>query len=109
MSPDALAILKRQEGLGEWVFVDGKGNRIRDEYVSKKVKKYMRSIGLPEELHFHSLRATCASWGLKEGVPIYAVKSLLGHASVKTTETYASYDRESLRLEVQKIFLPPEA
>jgi site-specific recombinase XerD len=83
-----------------------RGERLSDEYVSKRVKKYMRELEFPEELHFHSLRATCASWGLKEGVPIYAVKNLLGHASVKTTETYASYDRESPRLEVQKIALP---
>ncbi len=108
LSNEAHSILTRQQGGGQWVFVNGCGERLKDEFVSKKFKHYARVAELPEEIHFHSLRATCASWGLKDGIPIYAVRNLLGHASVKTTEVYASYDQESLRLEVEKISLPED-
>jgi site-specific recombinase XerD len=101
-----MTLIDRRKGSGEWVFVDGGGRRLRAEYVSKKVKSYMRELNLPEELHFHSLRATCASWGLREGVSPSALKDLLGHASVRTTEIYASLDDATLRREVQKIALP---
>lgn len=100
---DILNCLDRET---EWVFTSVKGERLNDDFVSKKFKGYIRKVGLGEELHFHSLRATHASWGLREGIPIYAIKNLLGHASVKTTEIYASHDQESLRMEVEKISLP---
>jgi len=71
----------------------------------KKFKSYVRNLDMPEEFHFHSLRATHASWGLKEGMPISALKNSLGHASVKTMEIYVNYDEESLRTELEKISL----
>jgi integrase len=109
LGDEALSILEMRRGCGKWVFVDDGGERLRDEFVSKRVKSYMRELGLPEELHFHSLRATCASWGLREGMSETAIRDLLGHSSIKVTETYASLDSSALRKEAQKITLPSAA
>lgn len=106
LHPEALETIKRQQRCCEWVFSNN-GERWKDEFVSKKVKGYIRQLGLDEELHFHSLRGTSASRAIREGVPMAAVQSLLGHASIKTTEGYATLDRESLRVEVAKISIPP--
>ena len=39
-------------------------------------------------LHFHDLRGECASSTAEAGVPITAVRDVLGHGSVTTTDTY---------------------
>ena len=41
-----------------------------------------------EDLHLHSLRHSCAIYWLRQGMSIVAVRDLLGHASVQTTERY---------------------
>ncbi|MGA9406956.1 MAG: integrase, partial [Bacteroidota bacterium] len=105
----ALGIVKRQSKETEWVFSDSNGYKFVDEFVSKKFKGYVRLCKLSEELHFHSLRATFATWAIAAGMSIYAVKAILGHASVKTSETYASYEMDALQKEVEKIVLVEEA
>lgn len=105
LSDEALEILVARRGLSEWVFADEEAGRLKDEYVSKKFKSYIRELALDEELHFHSLRATCASWGLRSGASTPAIRDLLGHSTIRVTETYASLDDKSLRKEVDKITL----
>ena len=100
---EPLAILKGRKGKGDYVFTDDAGSRLRDEYVSKKVKAYMREAHLDEELHFHSLRATYASWVWRKGMSQGALKELMGHGSTRMTEHYASMDGESLRKEVDRV------
>jgi len=41
------------------------------------------------ELSSHPLRFSYASHLVMVGVPLYVVKELLGHSSIKTTEIYA--------------------
>jgi integrase len=104
----AFEIVNKQKKTSEWVFSDADGQRFGDEYVSKTFKAYVRVCKLSEELHFHSLRATFATWAIAAGMSIYAVKAILGHASVKTTEPYASYEMDALQKEVEKIVLLEE-
>jgi len=47
-----------------------------------------RRVGL-EGVTFHTLRHTCASWLVMEGVPLFEVSKLLRHASIQMTERYA--------------------
>jgi len=104
--PQALEIVCRQKKNTEWVFTDEQGKRLRDEYISKRFKWYVRDAKLPEEIHFHTLRATCASWLVNRGVPIYAVKTMMGHEFVKTTEGYSHYDMEALKDAIAHLTLP---
>ena len=41
--------------------------------------------------------STCASWLVMEGVNVYFVKELLGHASIETTGRYAHLAPENVR------------
>ena len=99
----ALAVIANQKRVAEYVFTNGEGVKFVDEFVSKKFKDYIRICKLSEELHFHSLRATFATWALSAGMSIYAVRTILGHASVKTTEPYAAYEMDALQEAVEKI------
>ncbi|MBW6510062.1 MAG: tyrosine-type recombinase/integrase [Desulfuromonadales bacterium] len=54
------------------------------------------------QLSFHTFRHTCASRLAMAGVPIYTIKEILGHHTIKTTERYAhlmpSASRDALEL-----------
>jgi len=73
------------------------GCRIQQDYIVHNFKKYIRIAGLRDELHFHSLRHTFATWLVQKGVSIYKVSKLLGHADVKTTQIYASLMLDDLQ------------
>jgi integrase len=45
----------------------------------------------------HTLRHTTASWMVSAGVPLYEVKEILGHSTIKVTERYAHLAPGNLR------------
>ncbi len=69
----------------------------KQEYISHKFKKTIRKLGLPDELHFHSLRHSFASNLVQKGISLYVVKELLGHESITTTQIYSHLQQESLK------------
>ncbi len=74
------------------------------EWLSHKFKYYVYECKFREDrLHFHSLRHTFASWLVQDGVSIYAVKELLGHSDVKTTQVYSHLQPEQLHNEVNRL------
>ncbi|MDC0882330.1 tyrosine-type recombinase/integrase [Candidatus Marinimicrobia bacterium] len=77
--------------LKEWL-ENGYGSSIKDPcaHLSKRFKKVLNSCGVDDSKHFHSLRHTFAVRRLIQGVPIYDVKLMMGHASVTTTEVYSN-------------------
>lgn len=84
------------------VFHD-RGKPWREEKLSGKFKKYVRKAGLPEDLKFHSLRHTFASWLVQSGVSLYEVSRLLGHSTVKMSEKYAHLQTDKMHDTVDKI------
>jgi integrase len=77
--------------LKDWLG-NGYGSRLKDQgdHFSKMFKKTLRSIGVDESKHFHSLRHTFAVRRLIQGTSIYELKLLMGHSSVTTTEVYSN-------------------
>jgi integrase len=51
-------------------------------------KRAVKSAGLKETYHFHSLRHSFATHCLERGMPINQLQILLGHSSVATTNVY---------------------
>lgn len=72
------------------------GRQIKKNWLSSAFRKAARRVGIREELHFHSLRHTFASWLVQDGVSLYQVARLLGHSDVKTTEVYAHLQPETM-------------
>ena len=81
------------------LFVSRLGRRISNQTVQLLVKKWIFQSGLdPRVYSVHKLRHTAATLMYKYGqVDIRALQSILGHASVATTQIYTHIDDEALR------------
>jgi|GEM_PF-2870955 len=87
-----------------FVFVQSNGKQYKKDTVSKSLKKVIKEAGLPDELHWHCLRATAATRWASNKVPIFTVSKLLGHSSVNvTTRYYAGIDLDELRDAVNRL------
>ncbi|MDA8134007.1 MAG: site-specific integrase [Desulfobacteraceae bacterium] len=51
-----------------------------------------------ERVTFHSLRHTCASWMVMQGISLYLVQKVLGHSTIQVTERYAHLAPDQLSL-----------
>jgi integrase len=54
-------------------------------------------------LHFHDLRHEAGSRFLEGGWPIHHVREMLGHADIKTTDTYLNPTRSGLQESMRKL------
>ncbi len=82
-----------------FVFGDALGGRIGE--IKTAWRNACAAAGL-EDLHFHDLRHEAGSRWLEGGMPIHHVKELLGHANIKTTDTYLNATRIGLQESMRK-------
>lgn len=112
MIPISEAVVRILETLKEndpYVFANEKGSHYKEDYVTKKFKEAVREADLKEEYHFHCLRHSFATWIATAGVSALHIKELMGHAYVKTTESYTRIPASDLRCAVETLTLPPVA
>lgn len=89
---------KRQEvGEIEWLFVNRKGKQIVPGEVYRVVRKYMPALSNADRISPHVFRHSFATHILNEGGNIQAIKELLGHEDLGTTEVYTHVTREHLK------------
>ena len=89
---------------GDYVFEAVRGGRLNHNYVSRRFKAAVRSAGVRDDVSFHSLRHTAASWLVMRGVPVPVVQQILGHASVTTTMIYAHLSPNAVRNEMARAY-----
>ena len=97
--------LRRSELSGP-VFLDSNRQPYRPSRITRLFKSLARGADLPENIHFHSLRHTTASWLVQKGVSIYTVNALLGHRSISTTQIYAHLENDNMQKSIQVIEAP---
>lgn len=71
--------------------------------IQRIVRKYALLAGIPHKVSPHTLRHTFATDLLQNGADIRSVQTLLGHASITTTQIYTHITNQGLR-EIHKKF-----
>lgn len=79
------------------LFITAKGVRIYPEAVSRIVKKAISQVSELEKQSPHVIRHTFATHLLNRGADLRAVKELLGHESLSTTQVYTHVSTEQLK------------
>ncbi len=88
------------------LFLSKRDQRIDGATVWYLVKKYLKQAQIEKDkLSPHTLRHTFATTLLKQGVNILAIKELLSHRNLRTTERYLHIAGADLKAAVSKIDL----
>ena len=76
---------------GARVFIDASQSPPKPDRVTRRFKFYVRKARLQnaDDLHFHSLRHTTASWLTMKGVPKKIVADVLGHTTTRMADVYS--------------------
>ena len=93
----ALQILtKRQLNKSSDYVFTYKGDAVKQDFISKKFKKFVIDAKLNPKLKFHSLRHTAASWIIQRGGSLLSVSRILRHSDIKVTEIYSHLRPEDM-------------
>lgn len=78
-----------------WLFTNCSGRPMSRQGFWKIVKHYGKMAGIDTEITPHTLRHSFAAHLISSGTDMMAVKSMLGHADLATTQMYAQYLQKS--------------
>jgi tyrosine recombinase XerC len=79
------------------VFVSNRNAKITTRQVRYRVTKYLEQISEQDHISPHTLRHTFATHLMNNGADLTAVKDLLGHASLSTTQIYTHINTEQMK------------
>lgn len=103
LNSHALTVLEELPHTSEYVFPKSDGTKLCAHSLSRQFKKHVRKAGLPQEIHFHSLRHTAATWLVQLHVPITFVKKFMDHSAIETTMRYEHVDNPHLLESLQVV------
>lgn len=81
----------------EVLFLNRSGKKLTSRSIARIVKKHAQKVSEDKKTSPHKLRHTFATHLLDSGMDIMAVKDLLGHSSLSTTQIYTHVTTERLK------------
>ena len=81
----------------EYLFTNASGRNLSSRNIQKIVSLAAKKAGIEKEIHCHTLRHSFATHLLENGVDIRVIQTLLGHASISTTELYTHISTKQLK------------
>ncbi len=94
-----------QDLSSDCLLVNAKGKKLYAKYVYRVVKKYLGAVSTNEKKSPHVLRHSFATHLTNNGADINAIKELLGHSSLASTQIYTHNSIEKLK-DVYKLSHP---
>lgn len=88
LTPELAAALRAIQHRGEFAFCRGDGSKLGPGQFHEVLWAAQRRAGL-RRIKWHELRHSYASILASGGMPLFVLRALLGHSSVKMTERYA--------------------
>jgi len=82
---------------GDTVFLTDRGRPVYPQLVQRVVREHIRRVSEIERQSPHVIRHTFATHLLNHGADLRAVKELLGHASLSTTQVYTHVSAAQLK------------
>lgn len=79
------------------LFINKMRRRLGATSIWARMKKYIRQTGLPATTSPHKLRHSFATHMLDNGADLRSLQTLLGHASLSTTQVYTHVTTERLK------------
>jgi len=89
--------LKKKKINSEFVFSKKNGRHLSTDTVQRIVRESAEKAGIKKHITPHSLRHSYATHLLEAGTNIRYIQSLLGHASLNTTQIYTNVANEQLK------------
>ena len=100
---DYLPIRQRVEakpGFAHHLFLSRNRTAISRQMVFMIIKDLAKSAGITQRISPHTFRHSFATHLLEGGANLQAIKEMLGHVNIATTEIYTHVDRSRLREEI---------
>ena len=89
--------VEAKPGYTHHVFLNRIRTGISRQMVFMVIKELAERIGLEKEISPHTFRHSFATHLLEGGANLQAIRDMLGHADISTTEIYTHIDRSKLR------------
>ena len=79
------------------LLLNARGGRLSKRSIQRSVRGYLEKAAADQGLSVHSLRHSFATHLMDAGADLMAVKELLGHVSLSTTQIYTHTSKERLK------------
>jgi integrase/recombinase XerC len=90
-------VSKYPESGCQQIFLNRMGGALTSRSIARIVHKYSKMLGTADPISPHALRHSFATHLLDAGADILAIKEMLGHASLSTTQIYSHVSLEKLK------------
>lgn len=93
-----------QTGPTTAVFINPKGNRLTTRSLARILARRFAAIASGGKVHPHMIRHTFATHLINRGADLMAIKEILGHQSVETTQVYTHVSNAYLKKTYKQAF-----
>jgi integrase len=101
-------MLLKTKGNPDELIYPGRQGRVSTQIsqVFREVANQLFNKGITdrrERVTFHTMRHSCASWMVMQGISLYLVQKVLGHSTIQVTEKYSHLAPDQLQLAANAI------